>query len=262
MRKGVMPSTITPISTEPKPRHHVDDHDNGSGRRPPTDKRTGGGGDNDNWGDRSRGNHGPRERLIRYRMGIFFALASDLMFFVAIVSSFFVSQSTGHFNAYNAYVNEWSPTVIPPILWLNTVVLILSSITMEAARRRMFHEVDVMDEWLGLGRPITRRAIPWVAATVVLGTIFLVGQWIAWTQLAMQHVFFLSNPSSHFFYLITGVHGIHLVLGIIGLLAALTGLYVSRSLETRQIMVDCVSWYWHSMGIFWLFLFTLLVFFQ
>jgi cytochrome c oxidase subunit 3 len=126
----------------------------------------------------------------------------------------------------------------------------------------MFHEVDVMDEWLGLGKPITRAAIPWVAATVVLGIVFLVGQWIAWTQLALQHVFFLSNPSSHFFYLITGVHGIHLILGIFGLIAALIGLYVSRSLETRQIMVDCASWYWHSMGLFWLFLFTLLVFFQ
>ncbi len=257
-----MPTTITPTSTEPKPRRHVEDHDHGSGRRPPTDKRTGGGGDNDNWGDRSRGNRGPRERLTRYRMGIFFALASDLMFFVAIVSTFFVSQSTGHFDAYSNYVNEWSPTVIPPILWLNTVVLILSSVTMEAARRRMFHEVDVMDEWLGLGKPITRAAIPWVAATVVLGIVFLVGQWIAWIQLATQHVFFLSNPSSHFFYLITGVHGIHLILGIFGLVAALIGLYVSRSLETRQIMVDCVSWYWHSMGIFWLFLFTLLAFFQ
>jgi cytochrome c oxidase subunit 3 len=257
-----MPTTITPTSTEPNPRRHLEDHDHGSGRRPPTDKRTGGGGDNDNWGDRSHGNRGPRERLVRYRMGIFFALASDLMFFVAIVSTFFVSQSTGHFDAYSNYVNDWSPTVIPPILWLNTVVLILSSITMENARRRMFREVDVMDEWLGLGKPITRRAIPWVAATVVLGIVFLIGQWIAWTQLAVQHVFFRSNPSSHFFYLITGVHGIHLILGILGLAGALIGLYVSRSLESRQIMVDCASWYWHSMGIFWLFLFTLLVFFQ
>jgi cytochrome c oxidase subunit III len=257
-----MPTTITPTSTEPKPRRHLEDHDHGSGRRPPTDKRTGGGGDNDNWNDRPNGHRGPRERLVRYRMGIFFALASDLMFFVAIVSTFFVSQSTGHFDAYNNYVNEWSPTLIPPILWLNTAVLILSSITMETARRRMFHEVDVMDEWLGLGKPITRAAIPWVAATVVLGIVFLVGQWIAWTQLELQHVFFLSNPSSHFFYLITGVHGIHLILGIFGLIAALIGLYVSRSLETRQIMVDCASWYWHSMGLFWLFLFTLLVFFQ
>jgi cytochrome c oxidase subunit 3 len=257
-----MPSTITPTSTEPKPKRHLEDHDHGSGRRPPTDKRTGGGGDNDNWGDRPSGRRGPRERLIRYRMGIFFALASDLMFFVAIVSTFFVSQSAGHFDAYNNYVNEWLPTAIPPILWLNTIVLILSSITMEAARRRMFHEVDVMDEWLGLGKPITRGAIPWVATTVGLGVLFLIGQWIAWKQLAVQHVFFRSNPSSHFFYLITGVHGIHLILGIAGLIAALIGLYVSRSLETRQIMVDCASWYWHSMGIFWLFLFSLLVFFQ
>jgi cytochrome c oxidase subunit 3 len=257
-----MPTTITPTHVEQKPRRHVDDHDHGSGRRPPTDKRTGGGGDNDNWGDRSNGRRGPRERLARYRMGIFFALASDLMFFVAIVSTFFVSQSTGHFDAYNNYVNEWLPTVIPPILWLNTAVLILSSITMEYARRHMFREVDVMDEWLGLGKPITRRAIPWVAATVVLGFLFLAGQWIAWTQLAMQHVFFRSNPSSHFFYLITGVHGIHLLLGIFALVAALVGLYISRSLETRQIMVDVASWYWHSMGIFWIFLFVLLVFFQ
>lgn len=257
-----MPTTITPTHVEQKPRRHVDDHDHGSGRRPPTDKRTGGGGDNENWGDRSNGRRGPRERLARYRMGIFFALASDLMFFVAIVSTFFVSQSTGHFDAYNNYVNEWLPTAIPPILWLNTAVLILSSITMEYARRHMFREVDVMDEWLGLGKPITRRAIPWVAATVVLGFLFLAGQWIAWTQLAMQHVFFRSNPSSHFFYLITGVHGIHLLLGIFGLVAALVGLYISRSLETRQIMVDVASWYWHSMGIFWIFLFVLLVFFQ
>jgi cytochrome c oxidase subunit 3 len=257
-----MPTTITPTSTEPKPKRHLEDHDHGSGRRPPTDKRTGGGGDNENWNNRPNGHRGPRERLVRYRMGIFFALASDLMFFVAIVSTFFVSQSAGHFDAYNNYVNEWSPTLIPPILWLNTAVLILSSITMEAARRRMFHEVDVMDEWLGLGKPITRAAIPWVAATVVLGIVFLVGQWVAWKQLALQHVFFLSNPSSHFFYLITGVHGIHLILGVFGLAAALVGLYVSRSLESRQIMVDCAAWYWHSMGIFWLFLFTLLVFFQ
>jgi cytochrome c oxidase subunit 3 len=257
-----MPTIITPTPVEPKPRRHVEDHDHGSGRRPPTDKRTGGGGDNDNWNDRPNGRRGPRERLIRYRMGIFFALASDLMFFVAIVSTFFVSQSAGHFDAYNRYINEWLPTVIPPILWLNTIVLFLSSVTMEAARRRMFHEVDVMDEWLGLGKPITRAAIPWVATTVGLGILFLIGQWIAWKQLAVQHVFFRSNPSSHFFYLITGIHGIHLILGIAGLTAALIGLYVSRSLETRQIMVDCASWYWHSMGIFWFFLFTLLVFFQ
>jgi cytochrome c oxidase subunit 3 len=253
--------TITPL-TEYEKKHRVEDHDNGHGRRPPTDKRTGGGGDNDNWNDRPQGNRGPREKLGRFRLAVFFALSGDLMFFVAIVSAFFVSQTTGHYNAYNQYINEWLPTAIPPILWLNTAVLILSSISIEIARRQMFRENDVMDEWLGLGKPITRRAIPWVAATIVLGLGFLIGQWMAWRQLAAQHVFFRSNPSSHFFFLITYTHAIHLFLGIGALVATLVGLYVSRQLEARQILVDSTAWYWHAMGLFWIFLFVLLAFFQ
>ena len=96
-----MPATITPNKTDQERKRRLEDHDNGSGRRPPTDKRTGGGGDNDNWNERSNSRRGPYERLHRYRMGIFFALASDLMFFVAIVSTFFVNQTAGHLNAYN-----------------------------------------------------------------------------------------------------------------------------------------------------------------
>ena len=97
---------------------------------------------------------------------------------------------------------------------------------------------------------------------VVLGLIFLLGQSIAWHQLGVQHIFFHSNPSSHFFFLITYAHAIHLSLGVLALLSALVGLYISRQMETRQILVDCTAWYWHSMGIFWVFLFSLLVFFQ
>jgi cytochrome c oxidase subunit III len=257
-----MPATITPNKTEQERNRRLDDHDNGSGKRPPTDKRTGGGGDNDNWNDRPNGRRGPNERLGRYRMGVFFALASDIMFFVAIVSTFLVNQSVGHYDASNHYVSDWIRTAIPPILWLNTAVLILSSISIEIARRTMFREHDVMDEWLGLGKPSTRRALPWVATTIGLGLLFLAGQWTAWRQLTVQHIFFRSNQSSHFFYLITGVHAIHLFIGIAALIAAFIGLYVSRQLETRQIMVDCAAWYWHCMGLLWIFLFTLLVFFQ
>jgi cytochrome c oxidase subunit 3 len=257
-----MPSTITPINTEREKKRRLDDHEGGHGRRPPTDKRTGGGGDNDNFNDRPQGRRGPREKLSRARLGLFFALAGDLMFFVAIVSAFFVAQNTSHIDVYNRYVNSWLPTVIPPILWLNTAVLLLSSVTMEIARRGMFRETDVMDEWLGLGKPLTRRVLPWLAATTALGLVFLLGQSIAWRQLAIQHVFFSSNPSSHFFYLITYTHAIHLFLGIGALLASLTGLYISRLLETRQILIDCTAWYWHAMGIFWIFLFILLAFFQ
>jgi cytochrome c oxidase subunit 3 len=257
-----MPAIITPNKTDQERKRRLEDHDGGSGKRPPTDKRTGGGGEGDNWNDRSNSRRGPYERLRRYRMGIFFALASDLMFFVAIISTFFVNQSAGHLNAFNHFESTWVPTVIPPILWLNTAILFLSAATMEIARRTMFRETDVMDEWLGLGKPITRRALPWLSATIALGLLFLIGQWIAWRQLAVQHVIFSSSQSSHFFYLITGVHAVHLFLGIAVLIAAFIGLYVSRQLETRQILVDGAAWYWHAMGLLWLFLFILLAFFQ
>ena len=81
---------------------------------------------------------------------------------------------------------------------------------MEMARRQLFREIDVMDEWLGLGRPAVKRAAPWMIATFVLGSLFLAGQWVAWEQLVQQGFYYNSpDPSSHFFYLITGVHGLH-----------------------------------------------------
>ena len=252
-----MPTTFTrtPVETERK--------EPGFGGKPPVARRpTGGGGDGENWENRPSGRRGPRDLLARYRMVLFFALASDLMFFIALVSAFFARQSSGHFTASNIWVIDWRPVAVPPILWINTALILLSSLTMEVGRRHFFREIDVMEEWLGLGRPTIRRAAPWLAATVVLGGLFLAGQWVAWRQLALQHVFFKTNQSSHFFYLITGVHAVHLFLGIAGLITAFTGLYVSRQLETRQILVDGAAWYWHAMGLLWLFLFTLLVFFQ
>jgi cytochrome c oxidase subunit 3 len=255
-----MPPTLTPPEIDRRPeRHQTTDGDNGSGRKPPTDKRTGGNGDNgDNWNNQPQGRRGPRERLSQARVGLFFALGGDLMFFVALVSVFFVNKSSGHFDAYSHYINEWLPTVIPSILWLNTAVLLLSSVTAEIARRSMFREHDAMDEWFGIGKPITRRATLWLSLTLLLGGLFLAGQWAAWDQLAAEHVFFRTSMSSHFFYLITVTHAVHLFIGIAALIAALMVLQRSRSLSTRQVLVDSTVWYWHVMGVLWMFLFLLL----
>ena len=156
----------------------------------------------------------------------------------------------------------WLPTAIPSILWINTALLLVSSATAEIARRAMFREHDAMDEWFGIGRPISRRATIWLALTLLLGGLFLAGQWAAWDQLAAQHVFFRTTPSSHFFYLITVTHAVHLFLGLVGLIAALMVLQGSRSLASRQVLVDSTVWYWHAMGGLWIFLFALLEFGQ
>ena len=256
-----MPVVTTPPDIERK-RRELDEGDHGGGRRPPTDKRTGGGGDPDNWNERRRHRSGPRERLDRLRLGLFFGLSAVFMFFVAIISVFFAAQGSGHIDANARYINEWLPTAIPPILWLNTAVLLLSSITIEIARRNMFIEMDVMDEWLGLGKPTSRRAMPWLATTIVLGSLFVTGQLIAWHQLALQRVHYYTSQSSHSFFLITGVHGLHLLVGILALIGALLGLFLSKQLEMRQILVDLAAWYWHSMGALWIILFALLAFCQ
>ena len=181
-----MPAIITPPDLERRPRR--EENDGGHGRRPPNGrdlKRTGGGGDNDNGNDSTSRPRRPGERLTTYRLGLFFALGAVVMFFVALVSVFFHAQGGNtHIDAYNRIVNNWLPTTVPPLLWLNTAVLLLSSVTVEVARRHMFHEIDAMEEWFGLGKPTSRRALPWLIATLVLGTLFLTGQIVAWHQLA------------------------------------------------------------------------------
>ena len=128
-----------------------------------------------------------------------------MLFFVAIVSSFFVSQGGGHLDPRtHDYVSTWHPISVPSILWLNTALLLISSFTMEMGRRQLFREIDVMEEWLGLGRPALRRAIPWLAATAVAGSLFLLGQWVAWNQMWTDKELLASDPARYFFYLITG----------------------------------------------------------
>ena len=251
-----MPSTFTrnPVETERK--------DPGIGGKPPVDRRpTGGGGngDDDEW--KRMGKSGPRELLKRVRLVVFFSLAGDMMFFLALAVMFYAHQGTGHLDPRShEFIGDWHPVQLPPILFLNSAILVLSSLTMEIARRHIFHELDVVEEWLGLGRPALRRTLPWLAATLVLGALFVAGQWTAWQQLTAQGYAFdhWATPAIYFFYIITGVHAIHLVIGILALAVCLPTLGLLRKIEFRQIAVDSLSWYWHTMGFAWLLLFVLL----
>jgi len=252
-----MPSTYThthsPADTERK--------EPGIGGKPPLDRRPtggGGGGGDDEW-QRARG--GPRELLHRIRFFVLFGLAGDMMFFVMLVILFFARQAGVHMDAAsNEFVGDWHPVLLPPILFLNTAVLILSSLTMELARRNIFREIDVLEEWLGLGHPALQRALPWLAATLILGSLFLGGQWIAWRQLTAQGFAFdrWATPASYFFYIITGLHAAHLIVGVLALVTCLSVLGLLKRVELRQIAVDATAWYWHAMGFAWLLLFGVL----
>lgn len=255
-----MPATFTrtPVETERR--------EPGIGGKPPVDRRPtgGGGGGDENW--KNEPHHGPRELLNRFRLSLFLFLAADLMFFVLLVALFFASQSSFHQDPRtHLMIPDWHPLRLPAILFFNTAILVLSSFSMEQARRSIFREIDVLEEWLGLGRPALERTLPWVATTLVLGGLFLGGQFLAWRQLTMSG-FGLSPHSaakaSNFFYLITGAHAAHLALGVVALLLCLTLLGFLKRVELRQIAVDATAWYWHVMGATWIVLLAVLVFGQ
>ncbi len=266
-----MPATSTPRHTRPEPpvrdpSRDIDrqgferDHgrDPGFGGRPPGQNRpTGGGGDGDS-GDGYRG-RGPRELLGRIRLALSFVLAGDLIFFLSLISAFFVRHAGGRYDAADTFIPELRPVVIPTALWCATGCLILSSAALEYGRRQLFHEMDVIEEWLGLGRPMARRAWPWFAAAAALGGAYLGGVGLAWREIGSEGIRFASSPDSTFFFVLTGTHSAHIVLGLLLLGAACWGLYRLRRIEQRQVLADCAAWFWHTMGAFWVLLFGLLV---
>lgn len=255
-----MPSIFTPSPVETERKSP------GIGGKPPVDRRPTGGGGSGGDDDWKNARHGPRELLNKVRAFVFCALAGDMMFFVALVVLFYARQSGTHLDLHTMrQVGDWHPVLMPPILFLNSAILLVSVLTMELARWHIFQEIDVLEEWLGLGRPALRRALPWLAATLVLGVLFLVGQVIAWKQLMAEGFAFNgweATPASSFFYLITGLHAAHLALGILALVACLLTLHLLRRVEHRQIAVDATAWFWHAMGFAWLFLFAVLTFGQ
>jgi cytochrome c oxidase subunit 3 len=202
--------------------------------------------------------------LNRTRAFVFCALAGDMMFFVALVAVFYARQMSTHIDPRTMQqIGDWHPILLPRILYLNTALLALSTLTMELARRHIFREFDVLEEWLGLGRPALRRTLPWLGATLALGLAFLAGQVIAWRQLTAEGFAFdrWASPAS-FFYLITGLHAAHLLLGVFALVYCLIALSHLKRVESRQIAVDATAWFWHTMGLAWLILFAVLIFGQ
>ena len=232
-----MPSIFTPTPAE------TERKEPGHGGRPPVDRRPtggGGGGGDDDWRSPRKG---PREMLHRARAFLFCALAGDMMFFVVLVALFYARQAGTTMDARTLrQIGDWHPVLLPPILFLNTAALVLSCLTMEVARLQIFREFDVLEEWLGLGRPAVRRAVPWLGATLGLGLLFLAGQIVAWRQLTAQGFAFdrWATPASYFFYVITGLHAAHLALGIVALVVCVTALWLfqARGVEADRCGCD------------------------
>jgi cytochrome c oxidase subunit 3 len=175
------------------------------------------------------------------RTGIWIGVAAISMSFAAFTSALIVRQ---------AAANDWHPLALPSILFANTAILSASSVTLEIARRRVANYAR--------GKVADRSAtLFWLGITLMLGLLFVSGQYVAWRQLRAQGLFLASSPTSSFFYVLTAVHAVHVLGGLAGLLRVF---YMVRQpvFSLRRSTMDATSYYWHFMGVLWLYVLTVM----
>lgn len=228
----------------------------GGGSHPPVCGGGGEGGRGDNYPDYG-------QRLRRARLGLAIALAPIFMFFISITSAYIVRQGLPTFDdKTNSYVRDWIPVELPlALLLMNTALLAASSVSAEFARRQITRQAALAPvssiPGVSLGN---ERRFPWLYVTVVLGTGFLLGQWLAWQELAARGFYLATSASSSFVYLLTAAHGVHLLGGVLVLGYAAIISLVHKPVEARRIVVDVTAWYWHFMFLLWVGIFALLWF--
>jgi cytochrome c oxidase subunit 3 len=203
--------------------------------RDPHDRGGGGGDDGDNDGQR----YVPGAAML----GMRFLLVSVTSLFITIGVVYHArAQSPVH----------WQHIHVPPLLWLSTALILASSWTLELARG-------------ALQRKNSLRYAHWLEATVGIGVAFLASQVFALRELAAQGMYLRHNPHSSLFYVLTGVHGIHLLGGM----AALTYLLIKASVRPEVVLFDfrrqrgraaVAALYWHFLAGIWLCLFVGLLF--
>ena len=179
--------------------------------------------------------------------GIWVGLAAITMTFAAFTSALIVRQGSAA---------DWQHFTLPSILYLDTLVIIASSVSLEVARRQISTFMIARNS-VAKAEAKTEHAAParWLYVTLFLGLLFVAGQTYAWLQLRSEGFGLATNISYSFFYVLTVAHALHLLGGLGGLVRVIGKLNHSA---LRRSTLNATSLYWHFMGVLWLYLFLLL----
>ena len=167
--------------------------------------------------------------------GLWVLLAASTMVFAAFTSAFVVRRGLS---------DDWASMHKPPILFVNTVVLLASSIVLDQSRRALKRGDRTGFNW-------------WWTGATILGVLFLAGQAIAWYQLKQVGVYVSSNPSSSFFYVFTAAHAFHLLGGVAALVYVDVQAIRLRLGPAKRTAIDVTAIFWHFLDGIWLYLMIL-----
>ena len=163
--------------------------------------------------------------------------------FLAVVGSLFAL----FISAYSMRMNmvDWRALPMPRLLWFNTAVLILSSVALQGA-------------YIAARRSNIDGVIVGLCAGGASAVTFLIGQLLAWRELSAEGYFLASNPANSFFYLITAVHGLHLMGGLVALGRVTAKVWHGVAVTQLRLSVELCAIYWHFLLLVWLVLLGLL----
>ncbi|MES2795396.1 MAG: cytochrome c oxidase subunit 3 [Bacteroidota bacterium] len=168
---------------------------------------------------------------------LWLGIVSIIMMFAAFTSAYLVRRAEGN----------WLEFEIPKIFTYSTIVLVLSSISMHLA-----YWASKKDRFL-----LLRLAI---SITFVLGIIFLVMQVLGWGELTRNNVFLVGNPSGSFFYVLSGLHGLHIISALLVLIFAMVASFQLKIHAKRLNQIEMCVTYWHFLDLLWLYLFIFLLY--
>jgi len=171
----------------------------------------------------------------KFAMWLF--IVTVCMLFAAWTSAYIVKRAEA----------GWAEIVLPNQFYVNSVIIVISSFTMFwaqwSARRDNLEMVKLA-----------------LSITTALGISFLVGQWIAWQKLVtLQEHFSGGNVSHSFLYVLTGIHGLHIVGGVVFLIIVLISTFKYKVHSRNMTQIELCSTFWHFLGVLWLYLFVFLL---
>ncbi len=169
----------------------------------------------------------------RIGLGVFLVVVGSL--FALIMSAYLMRMD----------LPDWRTVPVPTLLWVNTGVLVLSSVTLQLAQVAARHQDR-------------NGVIAGLLAGGIAAVVFLAGQFLAWQQLRTAGYFLTANPANSFFYLVTGLHGLHLLGGLVALGRTIAKAFSDLALPQLRLSVELCTTYWHFLLVVWLVLLGLL----
>ncbi|MGC3983129.1 MAG: cytochrome c oxidase subunit 3 [Steroidobacteraceae bacterium] len=181
------------------------------------------------------------------RIGLWVFLGVVTSLFGLFIAAYYIRMGHGHGAQATQAINDWHAVRDPPILWLNTVLLIAGSVALQAARQAIaFQQAQRARQRLLVGGLLT--------------ILFLAGQLAAWRQLNMSGYVLGTNPAVAFFYVLTAIHGLHLLGGLFVWARTAVRMWTDGvELINVSLSVELCSLYWHYLLLVWLVLFGLLL---